>query len=202
MKNRRDILIGAAALGLASTLPALAAPISPAVRRQIEEDRNAPMLGDPSGDVTLVEFFDYNCGFCRRMMPTVQELIGAEPRLRVIFRELPFMGEGSVFASSASLAALRQGRYWQLHAALMGLRGRADEVSVMRAVGRAGLDEARLRRDMTHASVGTHIERSFEIADAAGIVGTPSFICGDELNFTNPSLADLRALVARARARG
>lgn len=198
--NRRTMLITSAALGLTSALPARATPVSAAIQSQIFEDRNAPMLGNPKGDVTLVEFVDYNCGYCRRMLPTMQKLIGAEPDLRVIFRELPFMGEGSVVASRASLAALRQGRYWQLHSALMGMRGRANEASVMRAVSQAELDAEQLKRDMDHASVSSHIERSFEVADAVGVIGTPSFICGGELFMDAPSLADLRDIVARARA--
>src|SRR5690606_19454054 len=123
-------------------------PMPESLRQALERDPTAPVLGNPQGDITLTEFFDYNCAFCRKMVPTVQRLIGADPQLRVVFREWPVFGEGSDFAARAALASLDQGKYWQFHAALMALRGKVDEASTLRVAREVGLDEARLKRDM------------------------------------------------------
>ncbi len=208
MPSRRHILghalAGAAGLA-AAALPGPAAaqsrdnPMPESLRKALERDPTAPVLGNPRGDVTLTEFFDYNCGFCRRMVPTIQRLIGADPQLRVVFREWPVFGEGSDFTARAALASLEQGKYWQFHAALMGLRGTADEASTLRVAREVGLDEARLRRDMDSARVEDHIAASFALGEHMGLMGTPSFIAGDEALFGQQTLAGMQALVARAR---
>ncbi|ARJ68789.1 DsbA family protein [Paracoccus contaminans] len=174
-------------------------PMPDALRRAIERDPDAPVLGNPAGDITLTEFFDYNCPHCRTMAPVMRELIGADRRLRVVFREWPVFGEGSVFAARAALAAMRQGRYWPMHSALMALRGRAAEAPVVRIARSLGLDEARLRRDMESEAVEAHIATSFELAEHMSLMGTPTLIAGDEAVFGEQSPADLRALLARAR---
>ncbi|MDP5306918.1 DsbA family protein [Paracoccus spongiarum] len=205
MPSRRRLLISSAVLGAAAALPAHGQsaarpnPMPEELRKALERDGNAPVLGNPDGDITLTEFFDYNCPFCKKMMGTIQQLIATDPRLRVVYREWPVFGEDSEFAARASLASLDQGRYWPLHAAMMTMRGRAAEPTVMRAVREVGLDEARLRRDMQSARVDRHIQRSFELAEHMGLVGTPSFIAGDEGVFGALSLAEMRGLVARAR---
>ena len=99
----------------------------------LEKDPNAPVLGNPNGDVTIVEFFDYNCPYCRRVKPEIEALIAVDPNVRLVYREWPILSEGSVFAAQAALAARKQGLYEEFHWALMGLKGRADEASVMRA---------------------------------------------------------------------
>ena len=138
MPTRRQTLALGAMIAVAPTLAlsqtATAArpnPMPDELRKSLERDRNAPVLGNPNGDITLTEFFDYNCSFCKRMLPTVQQLISSDPNLRVVFREWPVFGEGSNFAARAALASLHQGKYWQMHAGLMGMRDRAAEPSVM-----------------------------------------------------------------------
>lgn len=203
MLTRRHALASGLALGAASALPAFAAPAAnpmpPELRKVLERDPNAPVLGNPNGDVTLTEFFDYNCPFCRKMVPTMQRLIGADPNLRVVFREWPIFGEGSEFAARAALASLPQGKYWQVHAGLMGIKGRAVEATVLRVLRGLDLDLDRLRADMDAPRVTDHITRSAELADHMGLAGTPTLIAGDEAVFGENSLADVKALIARAR---
>ena len=201
MPSRRQTLATGLALALSPALPALARdnPMPETLRRDLERDPTAPVLGNPEGDITLTEFFDYNCGFCRKMVGTMQKLVAADPKLRVVFREWPVFGEGSDFAARASLASLQQGKYWAFHAALMGMRGRAEEASVLRIAREIGLDEARLRRDMEAEAIGRHIDMSFMLGDHMGLQGTPTFIAGDEAGFGAMTLADLQALVARGR---
>ncbi|AUH64561.1 DsbA family protein [Paracoccus zhejiangensis] len=205
MPSRRHLLIGATALGASAALPAFAQgadrpnPMPEDLRKAIERDPNAPVLGNPEGNLTLTEFFDYNCPFCRQMVGVVQQLISSDPQLRVVYREWPVFGEGSEFAARASLASLRQGKYWQFHAALMAMKDRAAEASVMRIARQIGLDVTKLRADMERPEIDEHITTSFQLADHMGLMGTPTFIAGDEAVFGRMSLKEAQDLVARGR---
>lgn len=205
MPTRRHLLFSATALGATTALPAFAQgadrpnPMPEELRKALERSANAPVLGNPDGDITLTEFFDYNCQFCRKMVGTVQKLISSDPGLRVVYREWPVFGEGSEFAARASLASLDQGKYWQFHSALMTMKGRAVEATVIRTARDIGLDEARLRKDMQARHVTEHIELSSAMAEHMGLMGTPTFIAGDEGVFGELSLKEMRALIARAR---
>ncbi|PAU98673.1 DsbA family protein [Paracoccus salipaludis] len=202
MPSRRATI---ALLAAAAASPALGQgadrpnPMPAELREALERDRNAVVLGNPDGNVTLTEFFDYNCPFCKKLVPAMQRLIGSDPQLRVVFREWPVFGEGSDFAARAALAAREQGKYWQVHAGLMAMKDRAAEPSVMRVVRRLGLDEAKLREAMQSDPVEDHIARSFMLADHMSLIGTPTLIAGDEALFGDQSFEDLTALVARAR---
>lgn len=149
-------------------------------RKLLEEDPNAPVLGNIDGDVTLVEFFDYNCGFCKRAMGVVQELLEKDTNVRLVYREFPILGEGSVYASKAALAARKQDKYEEMHWALMSLP-RADEASTLVVAKKLGLDIEQLKRDMNAPEVEQHIALSMELAGQLGINGTPSFIAGNTL---------------------
>ena len=204
MPTRRQTLALGAVLIAAPTLAVAQTanrpnPMPEALRKTLERDPNAPVLGNPRGDITLTEFFDYNCPFCKKIMPKMQQLISADPGLRVVFREWPVFGEGSDFAARAALAALAQGKYWQMHSGLMQMRDRAAEPSVMRVVRKLGLDEAKLRADMQSDRVSGHIATSFELADHMSLVGTPTLIAGDDAVFGDQSLDDIQALIAKAR---
>lgn len=202
MPNRRTTLallaaaVASPALGQSADRPN---PMPEELREALERDRNGIVLGNPQGNVTLTEFFDYNCPFCKKIVPAMQRLIGSDTQLRVVFREWPVFGEGSDFAARAALAALDQGKYWQVHTGLMTMKDRAAEASVMRVVRRLGLDEAKLREDMYSDRVEDHIARSFMLAEHMSLIGTPTLIAGDEALFGDQSFEDLTALVARAR---
>lgn len=169
-------------------------------RQLLERDTNAPVLGNPDGDVTVVEFFDYNCPYCRRAMPEVQGLIDADRDVRLVYREWPILGEGSVFAAKAALAARRQGKYEAFHWALMGLKERAEEASVLRVAKKVGLDIRRLRRDMEAPEIQSHIDRSMQLSKALGFTGTPSFVIGDNLVPGLVKQDRLKSLVEKVRA--
>lgn len=205
MPSRRHFLVAGAAFtslgasGVAAQDADRPNPMPEELRKDLERDPNAPVLGNPDGDITLTEFFDYNCPFCRKMVGPVQKLISSDPKLRVVYREWPVFGEGSYFASQASLASLKQGKYWQFHAALMQLNERAVEATVMRVARKVGLDEAKLRADMDSPDVEEHIRRSSGLAQHMGLMGTPTFIAGDEGVFGEMSLKEMQELVARGR---
>lgn len=200
--SRRATLVSGLALGASLAMPAFAQddnPMPPELRKALERDPNAPVLGNPDGDITLTEFFDYNCPFCRVMVPDIHALILEDKNLRVVFREWAVFGEGSIFAAQASLASLKQGKYWQFHTALMAIKGRAEEQSVMAVAETLGLDIVKLRRDMDSDAVNDHLNTTMELADHMSLVGTPTFIAGNEALFGKQSLEELRDLIARAR---
>ena len=150
-------------------------------RDVLERDPNAPVLGNVDGDVTIVEFFDYNCPYCKRVKPEIQALMAADPDIRLVCREWPILGEGSVFAARAALAARNQGKYEEFHWAMMGLQGRAEEASILNAAVEIGLDVDKLRTDMDAPEINEHIQTSMELAAALGFNGTPSFVIGEAL---------------------
>ena len=150
-------------------------------RDVLERDPNAPVLGNVDGDVTIVEFFDYNCPYCKRVKLEIQALMAADPDIRLVYREWPILGEGSVFAARAALAARNQGKYEEFHWAMMGLQGRAEEASILNAAVEIGLDADKLRADMDAPEINEHIQTSMELAAALGFNGTPSFVIGEAL---------------------
>ena len=144
-------------------------------------EKNAPIFGNLDGSVTLVEFFDYNCGYCRRAAPEVKAVLEASKDVRIIYREFPILGPGSEVAARASLAARNQGKYQQFHEAMMALNGQAFEASVMEVAGDVGLDLEVLKTDMQSDLVNDHIAASLRLAEALRITGTPTFVLGDEI---------------------
>ncbi|MEZ5789228.1 MAG: DsbA family protein, partial [Xanthobacteraceae bacterium] len=149
---------------------------------------NAPdqiVLGNPHGDVTVVEFFDYNCGFCKRALGDLVELIKEDPKLRVVLKEFPVLGQGSVEAAQVSLAAQLQDKdpkkYFDFHQKLLTQRGQADKARALAVAKEVGYDVARIQRDMGGDSVRAAINESLKLAEALGLNGTPSYVVGDEV---------------------
>lgn len=147
-------------------------------RDMLENDPNAPIIGNVDGSVTVVEFFDYNCPYCRRAGDEVEAVLALDDDVRVVYREWPILGEGSDFAARAALAARAQDMYPEMHKALMSARGRVDERSVMRIAEAVGLDIDRLKTDMQAPEVQAHIDTSMDLARSLGFSGTPSFVIG------------------------
>ena len=183
----------------AATQADAAADVLKNQRQSLEHDPNAPVLGNPDGDVTVVEFFDYNCPYCRRAMSEVQGLLDADQDVRLVYREWPILSEGSVFAAKAALAAREQDKYEEFHWALMDMEERAEEASVMRLAEEIGLDVKRLRTDMDEPEVQEHIDESMRLSQALGFNGTPSFVIGDDLVPGFVEQDQLEALVDKTR---
>lgn len=184
IRENPEIVMEAVALLEQQQADAQAQSLAEVLRNQrdlFERDPNAPVLGNPDGDVTVVEFFDYNCPYCRRVKPEVRALIEEDPNIRLVYREWPILGEGSVFAARAALAAREQGKYKEFHWAMMEVDGRANEASVMRVAEEVGLDLDQLRKDMEAPEVTEHIETSMRLTQALGFNGTPSFVIGNAL---------------------
>lgn len=168
---------------------------------EILRDPASPIGGNPAGDVTLVEFFDYNCPYCRRVAPVMADAEAADPRLRIVYKEFPILGPNSTFAARAALAAHRQGRYVALHKALMVARGTVDEGAVLAAAAKIGVDVERLKADMGDAAIQGAIDRNLALAQALRINGTPGFVVGDRILRGATDLATLQGLIREARGK-
>jgi protein-disulfide isomerase len=166
---------------------------------ELFHDPESPIGGNPDGDVTLVEFFDYNCPYCRRVAPVMAEAESADPQLRLVYKEFPILGPDSLFAAKAALAAHRQGKYAAFHKALMRAQGRIGEAAVLGIATEIGADTARLQADMNDATIGAAIERNLALAQALRITGTPSFAIDDEIVRGAVDLAALQAHIRQAR---
>lgn len=158
-----------------------------------------PAIGNPSGAVTVVEFFDPRCGYCKRMRPAVEELLRRQRDVRWVLKDLPILGANSVLASRALLAAQKQGRYAELHDAVLKLREEPTEAVLKREAERVGLDWAKLKRDMDDPSVQRRIEANTQLAQALGVQGTPAMVVGGTLVPGAVELPVLERLVAEAR---
>ena len=160
-----------------------------------------PSKGNPRGAVTVVEFFDPRCGYCKQMRPVIAELLRRQADVRWVMKDLPILGPASVLASRALLASQRQGKYAELHDALLKLREEPAEPVLRREAERAGLDWARLKRDMDDPSVQRRLDANARLAQALGIEGTPAMVVGETLVPGATDLASLERLVAEARTR-
>ena len=167
---------------------------------EVFDDPASPVGGNPEGDVTLVEFFDYNCPYCRRVAPVMLEAEAADPQLRIVYKELPILGPDSQFAAKAALASHRQGRYVPFHKALMQAKGAADEASVLAVAAEVGLDLERLEADMQDPAIAQAIDRNLQLAVALRINGTPGFVVGKQILRGAADLATLQELIRQARA--
>jgi protein-disulfide isomerase len=168
-------------------------------REEILNDRAAPVGGNPAGDVTLVEFFDYNCPYCRKVAPTVVDLEEADPDLRLVYKEFPILGPGSQFAARAALASRKQGKYVPFHNALMQASEQVTEETVMEIARTVGLDTEQLKADMQDSAIQEAIARNLQLANALGITGTPSFVIGDRVVPGAADLTTLQGVIADAR---
>lgn len=137
------------------------------------------VIGNPKGDVTVVEFFDYNCGYCKQMFAAVVELLKEDPKMRLVLKEYPILGPSSVTASKAALAARKQGKYSEVHLALLSHKGALSDATVMDIVGKTGVDMKKLQSDMNDPAITDILVKNHNLADELSIDGTPSLIIGD-----------------------
>ena len=171
-------------------------------REALVNDPSSPVAGNPDGDVTLVEFFDYRCPYCKRVLSSVMAVLDDDPGIRIVYKEFPILGPVSVVAARAALASRKQDpdKYLAFHNALMSSRGQMTEARVMQIADDIGFDVERLKADMALPEIDQTIERNLALARALGITGTPSFVIGDQLIPGAISLEALRKLIAQARS--
>jgi protein-disulfide isomerase len=160
-------------------------------------------LGNPDGDVTMVEFFDYNCGFCRRALADMLDLMKGDPKLRVVLKEFPVLGPGSVEAAQVAVAVRMQDKdgtkYLEFHQKLLSGRGQADRARALAVAKEVGLDVGRIEKDMASGEAKETIDENLKVAEALGLNGTPSYVIGSDVVVGAVGLAALKEKVAAAR---
>ena len=159
-----------------------------AVKDNAEEIFNSPhqvVAGNPQGDVTFVEFFDYNCGYCKRAMSDMFDMMKTDPKLKVVLKEFPVLGPGSVEAARVAVAVRMQDKggkkYMEFHQKLLGGRGQADKARALAVAKEVGMDMARLDRDMASDEVRQTLEGNLKLAEKLGLNGTPSYVIGSDI---------------------
>lgn len=167
-------------------------------QHELLNDPTSPASGNLSGDITLVEFFDYRCGYCKRAAGAVTQLQHEDPRVRVIYKDFPILGEASELAAKAALASKAQGKHQAFHEAMLAFKGDITKESLLSVAGEVGLDTAKLEADMRNPEWQHVIDTNRALARSLGISGTPGFIVGTELVPGALDLNGLKDLIARA----
>ena len=162
------------------------------------------VAGNPNGDVSVVEFFDYNCPFCRRARPDVLKLIDDDGQVRLVLKELPILGADSVAAAKLALASNKQGKYFEMHQKLLSEPGKADKAKALQIAKDLGLDVDQLQKDAEDPDIKKALDEAKDLAGKLGLQGTPLFLIGDR---TIPGAPDdlfdrLKAKVAEVRQKG
>lgn len=170
-----------------------------AAKDDLWSDGFSHVAGNPDADVTIVEFFDYNCGYCRRALPTVLRLLDQDKNLRVVFKEWPIQGPDSVVAARASMAATKQGKFMELHEALMNSADAVTEASVMKTAASVGIDVEQLQKDMEAPELDEMLSRNRQLAEMLGISGTPAFVIGDQLIPGAAPIDQFKAVIEEVR---
>jgi len=158
-------------------------------------------VGNPDGDVVIVEFFDYNCGYCRRALNDLVKLLDTDKKLRVVLKEFPVLGQKSVEAAQVSIAVQMQApdKYMEFHTRMLTAKGQSDKNKALRVAEEMGLDMNRLAKDMASPEVSKTIEEVYTLANGLGLTGTPSYVVGDEAVFGAVGFAQLQKKISDFR---
>jgi protein-disulfide isomerase len=170
-------------------------------QNELLRDPDSPVAGNPSGDVTVVEFSDYQCPYCKRAHSAVKSVVAADGKVKIIFTDLPILGEPSRIAALAALASGAQGKHLAFHDALMEYNGKIDRDKIMEIAGSVGLDVAKLQKDMEDPKLKQIIDRNLALASALGVRGTPAFVIGNQFVPGAVDADALKQLIADARKR-
>ena len=170
---------------------------------QVLNDPDSPEAGNPNGDVTVVEFFDYLCTYCKRIIPTIQKLLKQDKNVRYVFKELPILTPGSRLAARAALVVWKyqKGKYFDFHTTLMTSQGKLSEARILRLAKRVGADTTLIKKEMRSNEISAMLQRNFNLAQRLGVRGTPGFIIGDKIVPGAIDLTALKSLISEARAK-
>lgn len=168
-------------------------------RKELFEDPLAPTNGVTDADVTLVEFFDYQCGYCKKIFPDIVAVMENDKKLRVVFKELPILGPASIVAARGAMAAHKQGKYMAYHQAVMDMRGKLTEDRILQAAAEVGLDMAQLAEDMADPAIDEYLRANLRLAEEVGVTGTPAMFVGKQFVPGAVDRATLMQLIAEER---
>lgn len=163
------------------------------------DGKNLPMAGNPDGDITMVEFFDYNCGYCRKALDEIQTVLKEDDKVKVIFMDMPILGPSSMVAAKWSLAAQKQGKYFEYHQAIMDHNGEKTDDALEKLAKDLGLDIKKLKKDKDSDEIAKQIEDQVRQAQEIGIRGTPGFIVAGELFPGYIPAAQIQDIIKKAR---
>jgi protein-disulfide isomerase len=171
-------------------------------RESLLSDPTSAVGGNPEGDVTIVEFFDYRCPYCKEVEPSLEKLVAQDGKLRIVYKEFPILGPASLYATRIALAARSQGKYDAFHHAMINTKGTIDTETVERVAADVGIDLAKAKAAAKSAEIDQIIRRNYVLAEALQIQGTPAFVIGDELVQGSADIGVLKRLIAAARKSG
>jgi protein-disulfide isomerase len=166
---------------------------------KVRDDMGDPVMGNPNGKITLYEFSDYNCGYCKRVFKPIQQLLHDNPDVRLVIKEFPILGQSSLVAAKAAIASQMQGKFSAYHIAMMTYRGQITDDVVMRLAAQAGVDEKQLKLDMESQKTAAIIQRTREAATALEINGTPGIVVGNNVIPGAIGLDELIKLIGKER---
>jgi protein-disulfide isomerase len=170
-------------------------------REELENDPKSPVLGNPKGDVTVVEFFDYRCPYCKATTPAVAQLLEQDKKIRLVLKDFPILGKESVFASRVALAVQKHGKYAEFYKAMFDLKTPVTQESTLEVVKSLGLNPDTIRKESESSEIDPLIKHNYDLAKAIGADGTPAFIIGDTMSPGLITLDVLKTQVAAARAK-
>ena len=168
---------------------------------ELSHNPGSPVIGNPAGDVTIVEFFDYSCGYCKRVFPTIQALLKEDGNIRYVLKELPILGPDSLFASQAALAVWNTTpkKYLPFHAALMASRGRLNAEKIFAIADELGLNKIIITKSRKNELVNNELNKNAELSERLEITGTPAFVIGDQLSPGAIGMQEIKRMVTLAR---
>ncbi|MFZ5779186.1 MAG: DsbA family protein [Pseudomonadota bacterium] len=166
---------------------------------ELFRDPDSPVGGNPSGDVVVVEFNDYQCPYCKRAFQAMKSVVAADKNVKIVYKDLPILGEASRIAALAALASLKQGKHSALHNALMEFSGKLDRDKILELAASVGIDRAQLEKDMEDPKLKQIIDRNMALANQLGVRGTPAFVVGKQFVPGAVDAATLKQLIADAR---
>ena len=170
-------------------------------REELERDPTTPVLGNPNGDVTIVEFFDYRCPYCKASAPVLADLLAQDKKLRLVLKDIPVLGKESVFAARVALVAQKHGKYAEFNKAMFALKTPVDNNTTLDVAKSIGLDPAEVKKEMDASEIDTILKHNLDLADAIGAEGTPTYVVGDTKTSSALTLDALKSQVAAARAK-
>jgi protein-disulfide isomerase len=168
---------------------------------ELDNDPTSPAIGNPKGDITIVEFFDYRCPYCKASAPTIEQLLDSDKGIRLVLKDYPILGKDSVLASRAALVAAKHGKYGDFYKAMFALKTPVDETSTMAVIKAIGLDPVQVKKEMEASEIDVILKRNYELGRAIGADGTPSYVIGDAISAGALTGEELRAKIAAARAK-
>jgi protein-disulfide isomerase len=170
-------------------------------REELERDPTSPVLGNPNGDVTVVEFFDYRCPYCKASAPVIADLLTQDKKVRLVLKDFPILGKESVFASRVALVAQKHGKYAEFHKAMFALKTPVNDETTLDVAKSIGLDPVQVKKEMEASEIDAVIKHNYDLAKAINAEGTPAFVIGDTLSPGALTLDGLKTQIAAARAK-